>query len=145
MNTQENINRRFVITLSILLAALWLPLTTFAQSANTPAADCALGEISVGFGETDPADKLSQDVMAFSSVPDYQSQQEYAGFAETDPASGPFRGAVKSLHVSTLKVSNGSAGFAETDPSVVAPLSSEVIYPWVVSCLGKNGGGLSLL
>lgn len=138
MNTHAKFYRRFLVMLSILLATLWLPQATFAQDANTPADHCDLGEVSVGFGEIDPADKSPQEATTFASGPNYHSTLDYAGFAETDPTAKLLRDTIELLYTSTLKVPNGFVGFSETDPSAIAPASNEVIYHQIVSCLGGN-------
>ena len=139
MNTQESIDRRFVMLLSILLAAILLPLSTFAQDANNPMNDCAPGEISVGFGETDPSAPLFHAAQTGPSIPSYQTQMENVGFAEMDPAAQLSLDTVSVQQVTANQLQNGFVGFAETDPSVTDPSSSERAYSRDVACLGKNG------
>lgn len=88
MNTKENLVRRIIIATGVLLAALWLPSTIFADHLKILTETCATSQI--GFGETDPTDRLFQGVPANQRIPNSQLQPEYAGFAEVDPAGTGF-------------------------------------------------------
>ena len=126
MNTKFKISRQIVITISVLLTAMRLPLTTFAQDfsktgdltqgANTLAENCAhcqtkhhfhdlggchhshnAGTFSLGFG-----DWVSDDIV---------------GFAETDPTIQQPGDILAVQQASSLLAQQVSAGFSESDPA----------------------------
>jgi hypothetical protein len=134
MNAKENLVRRIIIATGVLLAALWLPSTIFADHLKILTETCATSQI--GFGETDPTDRLFQGVPANQRIPDLQLQREYAGFAETDPANWPVMDDVTYLRAVADRTQQVFGGFAEVDPAGAGFHSSKVIrFPFVMACL----------
>jgi hypothetical protein len=84
MNTKEKFDRRMKIVASILLAALWLPVTALAQELDVRTETRVPGR--VGFGEMDPAALQLRESRASRNSSDGQLQRDFAGFAETDPS-----------------------------------------------------------
>ena len=114
MNTR--ISKKLVFTFSILLAAIWLPLSTFANNmvAITPAPENATKEGSIGFSETDPSEQLSVNVV---TVRQTSQQLPLAGFAETDPANSSTHDDWSMLQSSKNQEQQVHIGFDEIDPS----------------------------
>jgi len=117
MNTR--ISKKFVFTFSILLAAIWLPLTTLANNmlATTPVSDSSIEESSFGFSETDPSEQLFADAV---TVVQAQQLLASAGFSETDPANSRARDNWIVIQISRNQVQQNQVGFDETDPSTDA-------------------------
>ena len=137
MNTKYYFDRRLVLTISVLLAMLWLPLTTFAKDLSEAADSQSLQNCekshsilkfstesisrdlddAVGFAETDPTIRQPRDAKVFPHATNNLTQQQNAGFAEIDPA-----GQLAPIAVNNLQVSNRGAqwvyiGFSESDPA----------------------------
>ena len=148
MNTKENFSRRKVLTMSVLVIALWLPLTTFAQDfpeagdfaqgTSTRSDNCdrsllqdsdnRVREERTGFAETDPAGQQSRDAATFLPAPSHRVQQTYVGFSETDPAGQQSRDALMFLLATNHRVQKVYAGFSETDPAANIQRPGEEIY-----------------
>lgn len=185
MNTKFKINGQIVLTISTLLTAMWLPLTTFAQDAsktgdltqgtNTRAENCThcqtmddshdrracqhsfdaltflpgptngLREESVGFSETDPTIRQSQEALIDPQGSNRQVQQVSVGFSETDPASRQTLDVATVLQTSKNRVQQVYAGFAETDPAVMLYRSfREIQHQTLVDCHERNAKGIAL-
>lgn len=126
MNTKFEINRQVILTLCVLLVAMWLPLTTFAQDfsktgdltqrTNTWAANCS--HCQTKHHSHDPADcHHSHDALIFLPGSGDWASDEIVGFAETDPTDQRSRDVVEILLTSNHQMQQVSVGFAETDPA----------------------------
>lgn len=126
MNTKFKISRQAVLTISVLLTAMWLPLTTFAQdfsktgnlsqSTNTLAETCA--HCQAKHHSHDLSDcHHSHDASAFSTGFGDWVSEDTVGFAETDPTVQQYEDVVVTPQVSNQLVQQISVGFSETDPA----------------------------
>ena len=125
MNTKLKINRQVIVTICVLLAAMWLPLTTFAQDlsktgdltqgANTRAENCA--HCQTKHHSHDLRDcHHSHDALTFLPGSGNWLSDEIVGFAETDPTTQQSGDAVTGLMASNHRMQQISVGFSETDP-----------------------------
>lgn len=140
MNTKFKIYRQVVLTVSVLLTAMWLPLSTFAQDfskagdptqdTNTRAENCAYCQTKQHSHDLLDC-QHAHDTLTFSPGPDHWVSEEIVGFAETDPAIQQSENVVAVPQVSKHLVQQVSAGFAETDP--VRNRSSESVTALSVS------------
>ena len=152
MNTRFKIERRFLLTTSVLLAALWLPLTTFAQDnlennqfkedANSLSSDCArCANIS------DPAElrqcQQSRDRLAFWKVSDPRALQERVGFSETDPSVQSAQGDESPIQSLKREEQEADVGFAETDPAKFRINDSVATIQSLGGELQQNNAGFS--
>ena len=126
MNTKFKISRQVVLTISVLLTAMWLPLTTFAQDfsktgdltqgTTTLAETCA--HCQTKHHSHDLRDcHHSHDTLAFLPGSGYWVSEETVGFAETDPTVQQSEDVVAVPQVSNHLVQQISVGFSETDPA----------------------------
>ena len=138
MNTTIKLDSRLSLTISALLVAVWLPLTTFAKDlpdtdSHLVLQDCenTHGHLTfptisddqnrigdVGFSETDPAAQQSQDIAVLPHELSNRARQQLAGFAETDPSNQEIPNSAASPQDSDDSVKLLTTGFSESDPGV---------------------------
>lgn len=136
MNTKFKISRQAVLTISVLLTAMWLPLTTFAQDfsktgdltqgTNTLAETCAHCQTKHHSHDLRDCHHL-HGASAFSTGFGDWVSEETVGFAETDPAVQQFEEVVVGTQISSHLVQQISVGFSETDPAINQPLESVTV------------------
>ena len=139
MNTKFKIERRTVLTISILMMALWLPLTTLAQdltatenpaqSMNSRATECAQCT-----NINDPQElrecRESREMLAFWEISDPRVHIERSGFSEEDPAKQlKYQDVGVYLQTATSQKHHTYVGFAETDPAKLQPPKSRTFLP----------------
>jgi hypothetical protein len=147
VNTYENFYRRIVISTSVLLIAVWLPISAFALDVEKASEDSqsietrmhldmghhcqqllrprgqsngsnyGANEERVGFSETDPAVGLSNATTTVRRATKIPIDQVSVGFAETDPVGQPFEDRRPPSQVSDGQVYRHLVGFAEADPT----------------------------
>lgn len=134
MNIRENLIRRVACTSSVMLLALFLTATTFAQGphsvsvseggVNDLVKQCISGvsnhrdpRNTVGFGESNPAGQEAKQSTVRAPSFIERSPSTFAGFTEEDPAVQLGRRADMALWVSNEWVSELYFGFSETDPT----------------------------
>jgi len=136
MNTKFKIDRQVVLTIVVLLAAMWLPLATFAQDfsktgdlsqdTNTRAENCS--HCQTKHHSHDLADcHHSHDTPTLPSGFSDRVSEEIVGFAETDPTGQKPDDVVAILQASNHLVKQISLGFSETDPAVNPFLESMTV------------------
>ena len=125
MNTKFKIYRQAVLTIGVLLTAMWLPLTTFAQDfsktgdrsqdTNIRAENCSHCQTKNHSHDLRDCHHLHD---ALTSLPGSGNWvgEEIVGFAETDPTVQKADDVVAILQTSNYLVKQISVGFAETDP-----------------------------
>ena len=138
MYTKLNFDRRSVLTISILIAAIWLPLATFAhgltetesleQSANSRAADCAQC-VNISDPQELQNCKKSRDTMAFWEISDPRVLPDRVGFSEEDPTKQQPGNASVSKEPGSSQKQNLYAGFAETDPANLLSFEPKTLAP----------------
>jgi len=148
MNTKFKISRQVVLTISVLLTAMWLPLTTFAQDfsktgnltqgTNTLAETCAHCQAKHHSHDLSDCHHL-HDALTFLPGSGYWVSEETVGFAETDPTVQQSEDVVTVSQGSNHLVQQISVGFSETDPATnlyqpIGELSSQHF----VDCQGRN-------
>jgi len=126
MNTKYNFDRRFALTISVLLTTLWLPITTFAQDftetgdftpgANTRVDNCARCQNISDSHDLRDCQQLP-DTLTILADSDSRVREESVGFAETDPTDHHSFDVVALLHATNNQVQQVYEGFAETDPA----------------------------
>jgi len=126
MNTYFKINRQVVLTISVLLTAMWLPLTTFAQDfskagnltqgTNTLAETCAHCQAKHHSHDLSDCHHLHDALTFLPGFGDWVNE-ETVGFAETDPTVQQYEDVVAIPQVSNHLVQQISVGFSETDPA----------------------------
>ena len=141
MNTTIKLDSRLLLTISALLVAIWLPLTTFAKDMPDTDSHPALQDCekthghltfptisddqdrigNVGFSETDPAAQQSQDVAVLPHQLSNRARQQFAGFTETDPSSQEPPNSATGPQAPGDSVKLLTTGFSESDPGVEDP------------------------
>ena len=136
MNTKLKFNRQVIVTICVLLASMWLPLTTFAQDfsktgdltqdANIRAENCA--HCQTKHHSHDLRDcHHSHDALTFLPGSSNWLSDEIVGFAETDPTTQQSGDAVTGLQASNLPMQQMSVGFSESDPASHQALESMTV------------------
>lgn len=152
MNTKFKISRQVVLTISVLLTAMWLPLTTFAQDfskagdltqgTNTLAETCV--HCQAKHHSHDLSDcHHSHDASAFSTGFGDWVSEDTVGFAETDPTVQQSEDFVTVSQVSSHLVQQVSVGFSETDPAINQFPGSVTILPGSNSLVHQVSVGFS--
>ncbi len=130
MNTNLKLDRQVVLTICVLLTAMWLPLTTFAQDlpksgdalqgAKARTEHCAhcqtMHHSTMHHSENLRDCQHSSDPLAYLRGSKNGIIEKGVGFAETDPAN---QGSLDISNISQsfdVQVQRASVGFAETDP-----------------------------
>lgn len=126
MNTRFKINRQVVFTISVLLTAMWLPITTIAQDfsktgglnqgTSTSVENCAHCQAKHHSHDLRDCHHSHDALTSLSGSSDWVSE-ENAGFAESDPSVQQFEDTVAVPQASDHLVQQISVGFAETDPA----------------------------
>ena len=126
MNTKFKFNRQIVLTISVLLTVMWLPLTTFAQDVSktsgltqgtsTRAENCAHCKTKHHSHDLRDCHHSHDALTLLPGSGDWVSE-EIVGFAETDPTAQRSRYVVDILQTPDHQVQQVSVGFAETDPA----------------------------
>lgn len=136
MNTKFKFSRQVVLTISVLLTAMWLPLTTFAQDfsktgdltqgTNTLVETCA--HCQNKHHSHDLRDcHHSHDALNFlPGFGDWVSE-DTVGFAETDPTVQQSGNIVAGQQRSNHLLQQVSVGFSETDPASKQSLDAVTI------------------
>ena len=144
MNTTIRFDIRLLLTISTLLMAIGLPLTTFAKDlpdtdSHPTLQDCEkthghltfstgsddrnwMGE--VGFSETDPSAQQSQGIAILPHTYSDQEWQQLTGFSETNPAIRETQDFTIGSEASGNSAKLVTTGFSESDPG--AENSSEL-------------------
>ena len=118
MNTKFKINRQVVLTIVVLLTAMWLPLTTFAQGFSKTGDLSQDTNIRVKNHSHDLRDcHHSHDALTLLSVSGNWVGVEIVGFAEAEPTVRKTDDVVAVLQTSNHLVEQISVGFSETDPA----------------------------
>jgi hypothetical protein len=128
VNTYENFYRRIVITISVLLIAVWLPLSASALGVTKASDDSQSTEMRVHKGADLDCEHLH--LHRSHSRGSDNADGEQIGFAETDPAYGPFSSVAIIRKATENSFSNVLVGFAETDPAG-QPVEDTWTLPWV--------------
>ena len=126
MNTKFKINRQAVLTIGVLLTAMWLPLTTFAQDfsktgdlsrdTNTMAENCSHCQTKNHSHDLKDCHHSHDALNLLPGFGDWASEK-IIGFAETDPTVQQPDDDVAALQVSNHLVKQNFLGFSETDPA----------------------------
>ena len=126
MYTKLNFDRRSVLTISILVAAFWLPLATFAhgltetesleQSTSSRAADCAHC-VNISDPQELKNCKKSREAMAFWEISDPRVLEDRVGFSEEDPTKQQPGNVGSTIETDSSQRQSLNTGFAETDPA----------------------------
>ena len=126
MNTKFKISRQVVLTISVLLTAMWLPLTTFAedfsktgdltQGTNALAETCAHCQTKHHSHDLRDCHHL-HGASAFSTGFGDWVSEDTVGFAETDPTVQQYEDVVVAPQASNHLVQQVLVGFSETDPA----------------------------
>lgn len=127
MNTKFKIDRQVVLTIGVLLTAMWLPLTTFAQDFSTNGDLSQDTNIRVENCSHCQTKDHSHDLRdchhlhdALTLLPGSGNWvgEEIVGFAETDPTVQKTDDMMAVLQTSNHLVKQISVGFSETDPAI---------------------------
>lgn len=128
MNTKFKISRQVVLTINVLLTAMWLPLTAFAQDfseagdhpegTNTQVENCTHCQAKQHSHDFRDCHQ-SHDARGFSSGSGDRVNEDIVGFGETDPTVHQIEDVVVAPQVSDYLGQQISAGFSETDPASI--------------------------
>lgn len=126
MNTKFKTSRQVVLTISVLLTAMWLPLTTFAQdfqkdgdlakNAITSADGCAHCQAMHDLQDLQDC-QHSHDSLILLQGSNYRAFEDRVGFGETDPADQQSLDTLTVPQTSNNRTEQVYVGFAETDPA----------------------------
>ena len=126
MNTKFKNYRQVVLTIGVLLTAMWLPLTTLAQDfsktgdlsqdTNTWSENCSHCQTKNHSHDLRDCHH-SHDALTFLPSSGDWASDEIVGFAETDPTVQRSRDVVDILQAPNHQVQQVSVGFAEADPA----------------------------
>ena len=152
MNTKFKSSRQVVLTISVLLTAMWLPLTTFAQDfsktgnltqgTNTLAETCAHCQAKHHSHDLSVCHHL-HDALTFLPGSGYWVSEEPVGFAETNPTVQQSEDVVTVSQGSNHLVQQISVGFSETDPASNQFPGSVTILPGSNSLVQQVSVGFS--
>ena len=111
-----NISKQLISRITILLTAICLPLTSFANDMMTitPISASFTQEALPGFGETDPS---SPSFMTAQTAPQNAQAGASTGFSETDPVTTTAWHDWSAPQTSRNQVQAMPFGFEETDPT----------------------------
>ena len=105
MNTKSNFDRRLILTISVLLTTIWLPLTTLAQDSTETTHLQIL-----------PDCEKSTEILTVSKVPSARILEKEVGFSETDPADQQSEN-IETVTWTFIVRAHVTVGFSETDPA----------------------------
>ena len=127
MNTKFKIDRQVVLTIAVLLTAMWLPLTTLAQDFSKTGELSQYTSIRTENCSHCQTKNHSHDLRdchhshdALTLLPGSGNWvgEEVVGFAETDPTVQKPDEVEAVLQASNHLVKQLAVGFAETDPAI---------------------------
>jgi hypothetical protein len=128
MNTNFKISRQVALTINVLLTAMWLPLTAFAQDVseagdhpegtNTQVENCTHCQAKQHSHDLRDCHH-SQDNRSFSPGSGDRENEDIVGFGETDPTVHQIEDVVAAPQASDYLGQQISAGFSETDPASI--------------------------
>ena len=136
MNTKLKFNRQVALVICVLLTAMWLPLTTFAQefskTGDLSQGASNLAEICTHCQTKHHSHDLrdchhSHDALTFFPGSGNWVSDEIVGFAETDPIVQQSGEAVTGLQASSHLTQQIPVGFSETDPASHQALESMTV------------------
>lgn len=153
---------RIVFSTTILLTAMWLPLTALALAPSeigdlphdeiSRTNTCEFDEGVVGFGEPDLSNMALRNAMLSPRVPEILERQTYIGFAETDPAgqqSIEYKATLqatnnRAIQVTSIRNLQANEGFAELDPAaLIHATDKQIVKRPFVGCARESSNSIA--